>query len=699
MSTTPVPALTARGVQAIADLLDGRWAAERRLTRDLAANPPFAVRPGLPMAEHRAQVLEALGHLAAGGHTLRAFPERFGGKDQHGANIAAFEELVVADPSVQIKSGVQWGLFGAAVLHLGTEHNHEEFLPGIVSFEVPGAFAMTEIGHGSDVASIATTATYDPSREEFVLHTPYRAAWKEFLGNAALHGVAAVVFAQLITRGVNHGVHAFYVPIRDVSRPKDSRGSHPMLPGVQSEDDGYKGGLNGIDNGRLAFDHVRVPRTNLLDRYGSVAPDGEYSSPIASPGRRFFTMLSTLVQGRVSLDGAANVATKMALAIAVRYAEQRRQFPAADPDGETPLLDYATHRRRLLLPLARTYAVGLLHNELLERFDGVFSGEHDSDADRQDLETLAAVAKSLSTRHANDVLQAAREACGGAGFMAANRIVSLRADLDIYATFEGDNTVLLQLVGKRLLTDYGKAAARMDVAGQVRWVAERAGDMALHRTPLRRASQSIRDGGLPARSATELADPAVQRQLLEDRVETMVEEVALRMRAVSRADAAERARVFDENQVRLVAAARAHGELLQWEAFTAALPRVADPGARRVLTWVRDLFALSLIEADLAWYLVNGRLSAQRARTVTSYLERLLLRLRPYATGLVDAFGYTSAHLRADIATSAETERQREAEEWLRAERAAGRSPAPEKAPEKESPRDRLGAAGRARSA
>ncbi|OJX96055.1 MAG: acyl-CoA dehydrogenase [Micrococcales bacterium 73-15] len=681
-TSEPVPsdavALSSRARAQIADALDGRWRDLRRHTRDVAAEPGLVGIPGLPMPEHRARVLACLADLASRGEVQRAFPTRLGGGDNPGGNIAAFEELLVADPSLQIKAGVQWGLFGAAVLHLGTQHNHDELLPDIMSLEVPGAFAMTEIGHGSDVASIGTTATYDPDAEEFVIHTPFRGAWKEYLGNAALHGVAAVVFAQLVTGGVNHGVHAFYVPLRDTSREPDERGSYPMLPGVRSEDDGYKGGLNGIDNGRLAFDHVRVPRTNLLDRYGRVDPDGTYSSPIASPGRRFFTMLSTLVQGRVSLGGASAVASKMGLAIAVRYAEQRRQFPGAD-GVETVLMDYGTHRRRLLPLLARTYAVQLLHNDLLERFHGVFAGERDTDADREDLETLAAAAKPLATWHALETLQTCREACGGAGYMAANRIVGLRADLDVYVTFEGDNTVLLQLVGKRLLTDYGRETATMDVAGQARWVAKRAGDMALYRTPLRRASQSVRDWGSKARSASELRDPAVQRELLEDRVETMIEEIALRLRPSLKGSPEEKAAAFDANQAELVEAARAHGELMQWEAFTEALDSVTDPDGRRVLTWLRDLFGLHLIESHLAWYVVNGRLSAQRARTVTSYIERLLLRLRPYALQLVEVFGYGDAQLRADIATPAESERQAEAMAYHAALRESGDAPVSEK--------------------
>ena len=147
---------------------------------------------------------------------------------------------------------MQWGLFASAIYHLGTERNHDEFLADALSIKVPGAFAMTETGHGSDVAAIGTTATYDPATQEFVIHTPFRAAWKDYLGNAGVHGTAATVFARLITQGVDHGVHAFYVPIRDADTME-------FLPGVGGEDDGLKGGLNGIDNGRLWFDQRPRP--------------------------------------------------------------------------------------------------------------------------------------------------------------------------------------------------------------------------------------------------------------------------------------------------------------------------------------------------------------------------------------------------------------------------------------------------------
>ena len=357
-ATTPAtqPAAPTVDVAALGQHLMGRWADIRRTARALAARPEVKRIEGLSMDEHRARVLEQLHILVREGAVHRAFPKSVGGEDNAGGNIAGFEELVLADPSLQIKSGVQWGLFGAAVMHLGTEHHHTQWLPGIMSLEIPGAFAMTETGHGSDVSAVGTTATYDVDSQEFILHTPFRAAWKDYLGNAALHGRAAVVFAQLVTKGVNHGVHAFYVPIRD---------DEGFLPGIGGEDDGLKGGLNGIDNGRLHFDNVRVPRLNLLNRYGDVAEDGTYSSPIASPGRRFFTMLGTLVQGRVSLDGAAVVASKLALTIAISYGAQRRQFTAASDTEEEVILDYQRHQRRLLPRLAETYAMSFAHEVFL----------------------------------------------------------------------------------------------------------------------------------------------------------------------------------------------------------------------------------------------------------------------------------------------------------------------------------------------
>ncbi|MXS75494.1 acyl-CoA dehydrogenase [Microbacterium sp. CSI-V] len=662
-------------IEKVTDLLLGTWADTRREARAMLKDPIFWRDDSLAMDAHRERTLGQLHELVARKAVHRAFPKRFGGEENNGANIAGFEELVAADPSLQIKSGVQWGLFGSAVLQLGTEKHHEKWLPGIMSLDIPGAFAMTETGHGSDVAAIGTTATYDADTEEFVIHTPFRGAWKDYLGNAALHGKAATVFAQLITNGVNHGVHCFYVPLRD------DEGA--FLPGIGGEDDGLKGGLNGIDNGRLHFDHVRVPRENLLNRYGDVAADGTYSSDIASPGRRFFTMLGTLVQGRVSLDGAAAWASAIGLTIAITYGNQRRQFDSGSGTPEVTLLDYGKHQRRLLPRLATTYAQIFAHDEFLQKFDGVFSGRLDTDADREDLETLAAALKPLSTWHALDTLQESREACGGQGFLFENRLVGLRADLDIYVTFEGDNNVLLQLVGKRLLADYARQFKGKDAKALAAFAVGQTAGKLFHGAGLRQLGQAVTDRGSTARSVEKGLRAQQQHELLADRVQQMVADVAGRLRPASKLSREEAAALFNENQAELIEAARAHGELLQWEAFTDAVNRLGDDGSRQVLTWLRDLFGLQLIEKHLAWYLINGRLSTQRAAAVSSYIDRLCVRLRPHAQDLVDAFGYGPEHIRASIATGVEDERQNEAASYYAALRASGNAPVPEKKPGK----------------
>jgi acyl-CoA oxidase len=175
-------------------------------------------------------------------------------------------------------------------------------------------------------------------------------------------------------------------------------------------------------------------------------------------------------------------------------------------------------------------------------------------------------------------------------------------------------------------------------------------------------------------------DAASQHQLLADRVETMVAAIAGRLRGASKLSPVEGAALFNANQNELLDAARAHAELLQWESFTEAVDRIPDAATKQVMTWLRDLFGFGLIEKNLAWYLINGRLSSHRAEAITHYIDdRLLPRLRPHALDLVNAFGFEPEHLRAEIASGAEKIRQDEAMAYYAAQRANGTAPIDEK--------------------
>src|ERR687895_2326110 len=330
-------------------LLDGQHAEVRNRVREWLDTPGNEPVHDLPREQYRERVLAWIRELASQGDPAMGFPEAYGGQDAVARSVAGFETLAFGDLSLLVKCGVQFGLFGGAVLHLGTERHHERYLRDIVTVDLPGCFAMTETGHGSNVQALGTAATYEPETGEFVVHTPEPEAQKDYIGSAARDGRLAAVFTQLIVGGENRGVHALIVPLRDESGA--------VLPGIEIEDCGAKLGLDGVDNGRIRFDKVRVPREALLDRYGEVSAGGVYRSPIENPTRRFFTMLGTLVQGRVSVCGAGIGASKVALTIAVRHALERRQFGPPGGGEEAVLLDYRLHQRRLLPALATTYAL------------------------------------------------------------------------------------------------------------------------------------------------------------------------------------------------------------------------------------------------------------------------------------------------------------------------------------------------------
>ncbi|WP_018684575.1 acyl-CoA dehydrogenase [Actinokineospora enzanensis] len=632
---------------ALTELLDGRWGDIRRDARERMAAFPSPSTHDLTTEQHRAQVLDELRALAKAGYPRHGFPTRYGGEGDTGATLTSFEMLGFGDLSLMVKAGVQWGLFGGAVEALGTERHHERYLRDIISLDLPGCFAMTETGHGSDVQHLRTTATHDPDTGEFVINTPHEAARKDYIGNAARDGRAAVVFAQLIVDGRERGVHALFARIRD--------DDGEPVPGVRIEDCGRKAGLNGVDNGRLWFDHLRVPREALLNRYGDVTEDGTYTSSIESDSRRFFTMLGTLIRGRISVAGAAGSATKSALAIAIRYGLVRRQFTRPDSDDEVVLLDYLAHQRKLLPALATTYALHFAQEELVTRLHELAGAEHD-DRRQRELESRAAGLKATATWHATRTIQTCREACGGAGYLAENRLPQLKADTDVFTTFEGDNTVLHQLVAKGLLTGYRQDLHELGSVGMARFIAEQFMGTVIERTAARSLIERLVRAVTPDDEKTDLLDRGWHLRLFEDREKHVLDTLARRLRRAGEpgADAFE---VFNSAQDHVLRAARVHVERIVLEAFVAAIDRCPDPAAADLLDRVCDLHVLAAVESDLDWFLGHGRLSTARAKAVTGAVNRLCAGLRPYAGVLVDAFAIPEPLVGAPIATGAERDR------------------------------------------
>jgi len=451
------------------------------------------------------------------------------------------------------------------------------------------------------------------------------------------------------------------VPIRD------SRGV--ARRGVTLRDCGPKMGLPGVDNGEIVFDHVRVPRANLLDRFGAIDDDGVYESVIDNDARRFFSMLGTLVRGRVSVGAAAGAATRNGLTLAIRYAVRRRQFlrpPNGDaaglPDAHAAgirLIDYATHRRRLLVPLARSYALALATNMLIEdlhaleqdqaKAESAGTGQVDAaeiDEERvRRIEERAASLKIANTDHATRTIQTCREACGGAGYIWENRFGALKNDTDVFTTFEGDNTVLLQLVAKGLLTRYRDSFQSFDTAAMIRFAARNVAETVVERAFGGTIIQRLM-AGAPGRDADNaLAERGGQLAMFEDRDEHTLAGLAARMRARADDFKVDPVGVLDDVQPHMLAAAWAHIDRILLEAFASATEECEDGACRELLGSLCDLFVYSTVETNAAWFLEHGRISAAQSKEVTRRVDELCAELAPQAEALVGAFGIADAWL------------------------------------------------------
>ena len=589
----------------------------------LLRDPYFKYDPNPDKEYKRQRTLDQVKALANQGLGAYAFAKEFGGGGRVGDHITVFETLAYGDLSLLIKFGVQFGLFGGSVYNLGTEKHHRKYIDPLGKAELLGCFAMTETGHGSNVRGLETTAIYNHEKRSITVNSPTHEAGKEYIGNA-LHSSMAAVFAQLIVDGENHGVHAILVPIRD----KDST----ILEGIKVEDCGYKIGLNGVDNGRIWFDNVDVPVDNLLDRYGSIGKDGQYVSAIKSANKRFFTMLGALVVGRICVGQAGVNATKSALAIAIKYANKRRQFAANDEEPETLLLDYPTHQRRLLPRLAKTYGYYFSISKLSEDYINA------DEAQMRKIETKAAGLKSMATWHATDTIQECREACGGKGYLSENRFGALKGDSDIFTTFEGDNTVLLQLVAKGLLTEFKQSFHDEGFTAVIRYLGERISNTFNEYNPIYRRNTSKdhlldRDFHLHAFRYREKKLLITLSQRMQDYLKKRINPYDAFLRC----------------QIHMIALAKAYIERLVLRDFDAKINELEESDERNGLSKMCDLYALSVIEEHKGWYLENDYMDGYKTKAIRRVVAKLCGEIRMDSLAYVDSFGIPDDLLAAEI--------------------------------------------------
>lgn len=610
-------------VKAMTNLLDGKDAAIIHKVKTVLDDSEFHYVDPSNLSAYRERVLAWCRLLAEQGFGAMAYPKEYGGQFDMAAYFAIMETISYHDLSMVIKFGVQFGLWGMSIYFLGTEKHHKKYLKDIGTLELPGCFAMTETHHGSNVKGIETTATYQHATKTLLIHTPHVFAKKEYIGNAAVHGQMATVFVKLIIDGKDYGVSAVVVPLRD------KKGN--TLPGITIEDCGRKMGLNGVDNGKIEFKNVVVPVENLLDKFAGITDEGKFTSPIASDNRRFFTMLGTLVGGRIGIPRSGLSAAKSGLTITIKYSDQRKQF---GPEGapEVPILNYRTHQRRLMPLLANAYALHFSLRYLTDRF------VNRKEEEMQEIEALAAGLKAFATWNTTATLQECRESCGGKGFLSENRIDDLKNDTDIYTTFEGDNTVLMQLVAKSRLTEFKQEFARMDFFGILGYVADQAKTSIAELNPL-----IVRNT-----DEEHLLDPEFQLDAFKYRERDILTSAAKRLKRHI-GEGMDSFDAFNVAQHHLVQVGFAYIERIVLEKFIEQVNATPDAGCKAILKKLCDLFALSQIDKNKGWYLEQGYMEGVKTKAIRKLMNQLCWDVRQEAVPLVDAFAIPDSCLAAPI--------------------------------------------------
>ncbi|GLU05553.1 hypothetical protein SLE2022_226500 [Rubroshorea leprosula] len=513
---------------------------------------------------------------------------------------------------------LHWGMFVPAIKGQGTEEQQQKWLPLAYRMQIIGCYAQTELGHGSNVQGLETTATFDPQTDEFVIHSPTLTSskwWPGGLGKVSTH---AVVYARLITDGEDHGIHGFIVQLRSLD-------DHSPLPGITVGDIGMKfgsGAYNTMDNGVLSFDQVRIPRNQMLMRVSQVTREGKYVQ--SNVPRQL--IYGTMVYVRQTIVADASIALSRAVCIATRYSCARRQFGSQN-GLETQVIDYKTQQSRLFPLLASAYAFRFVGEWLKWLYTDVTQRLQANDfSTLPEAHACTAGLKSITTTATADGIEECRKLCGGHGYLHCSGLPELFAVYIPACTYEGDNIVLLLQVARFLVKTVSQLPSGKKPVGTTAYMG-RAEHLLQCRCDVQRAEDWLK--------------PNVILEAFEARATRMSVACAKNLSKFSNPEDG-----FAELSADLVEAAVAHCQLIVVSKFIEKLQQdIPGKGVKRQLEILCGVYTLHLMHKHLGDFLSTGCINPKQGSLANEQLRSLYAQVRPNAITLVDAFNYTDHYL------------------------------------------------------
>ncbi|BFZ56901.1 fatty-acyl coenzyme A oxidase [Savitreella phatthalungensis] len=541
--------------------------------------------------------------------------------------------ISIVDPGFWTRFGVHYGLFFNALRGQANSAQLGYWISrGAASLQgIVGCFCMTELGHGSNVQALETTATFDQDTDEFVIHTPSLTATKWWIGGAAHSATHSVVFAQLIVHGKRHGVKTFVVPLRNAN-------DYSLKPGVTIGDLGKKMGRDGIDNGYVQFSHVRIPRMYMLMKHTQVSREGIVKEPALAQ-----LTYGALITGRTAMVLDSSAVSKRITTIAIRYACVRRQFASSPDKPETKLIDYAMHQRRLMPLLAQTYAMQFagdklykMYNECMKKLEDAEGADKKATEDAvetlKELHATSAGLKAFCTWSALESIDKCRQACGGHGYSAYNGFGSAFADFAVHCTWEGDNTILSLQAGRALIGSYKDAVAGKQLPSGTAYLNKR--------EQLKSARAQGRD----------ISDHSVIKEAWDCCSAVAVEKAALAFEGfTSKGKSTDEAYELTSQLRALAAQIHTRGFLVKGflETLEGAPAEIA-----KVIRPLAHLYAMWSIEENSGVFLQAGYFTSENIDAIRTRTTELCLEVRGQCIGLTDAFNLSDFFINAPIGTA-----------------------------------------------
>ncbi|PGH20094.1 hypothetical protein AJ80_03662 [Polytolypa hystricis UAMH7299] len=479
------------------------------------------------------------------------------------------------------------------------------WIPKVERFEILGCYAQTEVGHGSNLRGIETSATFDSTTDEFILESPTVSSSKIWIGALGAWATHAIVVSRLIVNGHDHGNHLFMVQVRDLK-------THDVLPGITiyEQRDKTLNTLRGLDNGVMRFFGHRIPRSQMFAGSSSLSRDGTYNPPI-NKNHSYTSMV--IIRGLLSSE--LGLDAMKALYIAAHYVAFRRQF-GANPGGmETRVIDYASVKNRLFPAIAREVAIILNGRQITAAI------EERLGTNMEDMHIMSVGGKVYASEHAARDVEIARLLCGGHGTHESAGLGRSYTLLSAARTYEGDSYVISLQLGRAITKCWQRGGEdTLPALGYLRRL----------RKPTAYQQRLRQD------ESQAWHDRAVQDDVLEQRVSILAGQFL------------EDTRKGKDTSFQVLELTMAHTDLHYVRGLYSALESSPEEG-KMALKALANLFTISTLVNGLSTFAGSDYLSYNDIRSMKEAYQTALVEFEPHVPCILGAFAFTPWETRSSL--------------------------------------------------